>query len=80
MDGLKNSKSTPPKALNDPLLTGKYSLLYIYIALSSKQLTLKRQEGMVCSYLLHGYDIIQVLKLCREEQRKADFFCSLRMG
>ena len=28
-----------PKALNDPLLTGKYSLLYmyIYVALSSKQ-------------------------------------------
>ena len=29
---------------------------------------------MVCSYLLHGYEIIQVLKLCREERRKAAEF------
>ena len=28
---------------------------------------------MVCSYLLQGYEIIQVLKLFREERRKSDF-------
>ena len=35
---------------------------------------------MVCSYLLHGYDIIQVLKLCREEPRKADFSAQFEDG
>ena len=35
---------------------------------------------MVCSYLLYGYDIIQVLKLCREEQCKADFFAQFEDG
>ena len=35
---------------------------------------------MVCSYLLYGYDIIQVLKLCKEERRKADFFAQFEDG
>ena len=35
---------------------------------------------MVCSYLLHGYEIIQVLKLCREERHKADFSAEFEDG
>ena len=35
---------------------------------------------MVCSYLLHEYEIIQVLKLCREERRKADFSAEFEDG
>ena len=31
-----------PKALNNTLLTGKYSYCILYIALSLKQLTIKR--------------------------------------
>ena len=29
---------------------------------------------------MYGYDIIQVLKLCREEQCKADFFAQFEDG
>ena len=35
---------------------------------------------MVCSCLLHGYDIIRVLKLCREERRKAKFSAQFEDG
>ena len=35
---------------------------------------------MVYSYLLHGYEIIQVLKLCREERLKADFSTEFEDG
>ena len=35
---------------------------------------------MVCSYLLHGYEIIQVFKLCTEEQRKVDFSTEFEDG
>ena len=35
---------------------------------------------MVCSYFLHGDEIIQVLKLCREERRKADFSAEFEYG
>ena len=35
---------------------------------------------MICSYLLHGYDIIQVLKLCREERRNANFSAQFEDG
>ena len=34
---------------------------------------------MICSYLLHGYDVIQILKMCIEERGKADFLCNLRI-
>ena len=42
-------------------------------------LTLKRLEGVICSYLLHGYDdvIIRILKLCVEERSEAEFFCAV---
>ena len=65
-----------PKALNDPLLTGKDSLSYIYCFVF-KTYNTQKIKGMICSYLMHGHDIIQVLKLCREERRKADFFCAV---
>ena len=35
---------------------------------------------MLCSYLLYGYDIIQVLKLRREEQCKTDFSAQFEDG
>ena len=34
---------------------------FVCVTVYSK--TLKRLEGMICSYLLHGYDIILILKL-----------------
>ena len=40
-------------------------------------LTLKRQEGVISSYLLPGYDVICILKLCIEERDKAECFCAV---
>ena len=40
-------------------------------------LTLKRKEGVICSYLLHGYDVIRILKLCIGERSEAEFFCAV---
>ena len=54
------------KALNDPLITGKDFLLSKLLC-PQKQLTFERKESMVCSYLLHGYDIIQILKVYIEK-------------
>ena len=34
---------------------------------------------MICSYLLHGYDIIQILKVCIRNEADPFFLCSLRM-
>ena len=60
MDGFKILRGHP-KALNDPSLTGKDSLLC----------------ELLCPQ--HLKIRMQILKLCIEEQGKADFLYSLRM-
>ena len=52
--------------------------LSFYIpAYISIYITLKRQEDVICSYLLHGYYVIRILNLCIEERSEAEFFCAV---
>ena len=42
-------------------------------------LTLRRWESVVCSYLLHGCDVIRIFKLCIEERGVSRvLLCSLK--
>ena len=47
-------------------VTSAFYFMPVLCVLYSK--TLKRYEVVICSYLLHGYDVILILKLHRRTQ------------
>ena len=82
MECLKNSKSHP-KGLNNTLLTGKYSLLYIYIHMlicSQNNQHLKDKKAWSVHIYCMGMRSFKFSNCVEKNNAKLTLLQSLRMG